>query len=71
METAANTLNDVIVVGYSSQRKASITGAVSTVDMKDITKTRIADVAQALQGQVQVYLLQLIPVHPAMVLKFV
>ncbi|MES2850484.1 MAG: TonB-dependent receptor [Bacteroidota bacterium] len=47
-----NTLGDVVVVGYSSQRKASITGAVSTVDMKDLTKTRISDVAQALQGQV-------------------
>jgi len=52
LETAANTLNDIVVVGYSSQRKSSISGAVSTVDMKDVTKTRIADVAQALQGQV-------------------
>ncbi len=45
-------MNEVVVVGYSSQKKASITGAVSTVDMKDVSKTRIADVAQALQGQV-------------------
>ncbi|MEP7108794.1 MAG: TonB-dependent receptor [Ferruginibacter sp.] len=52
LEVAANTMNEVIVVGYSSQKKASITGAVSTVDMKDVSKTRIADVAQALQGQV-------------------
>ncbi len=52
LEAATNTLNDVIVVGYSSQKKSSISGAVATVDMKDLTKTRIADVAQALQGQV-------------------
>ncbi|MEO5892166.1 MAG: TonB-dependent receptor [Ferruginibacter sp.] len=52
MEVETNVMNDVVVVGYSSQRKASITGAVATVDMKDVTKTRIADVAQALQGQV-------------------
>ena len=45
-------LGEVIVVGYTSQKKASITGAVSTVDMEDLSKTRIADVAQALQGQV-------------------
>ena len=48
----ANTMNDVVVVGYSSQRKASITGAVATVDMANVTKTRIPDVAQALQGQI-------------------
>ena len=52
LETAVSTLNDVIVVGYSSQKKASISGAVATVDMRDLSKTRIADVGQALQGQV-------------------
>jgi len=52
MEPGENTLTDVVVVGYTSQKKASITGAVSTVDMQDLSKTRIPDVAQALQGQV-------------------
>ena len=52
MEATTQNLNNVVVVGYSSQRKASISGAVSTVDMDDLRKTRIADVAQALQGQV-------------------
>ncbi len=52
LDPEVNTMNDVVVVGYSSQKKASITGAVSTVDMKDLSKTRISDVAQALQGQV-------------------
>lgn len=45
-------LNEVIVVGYSSQKKGSINGAVTQVDMTDLSKTRVADVAQALQGQV-------------------
>jgi len=49
---ASENLQDVVVVGYTSQRKQSITGAVSSVDMGDLRKTRIADVAQALQGQV-------------------
>ena len=52
IQPVTNTMNDVVVVGYSSQRKAAITGAVATVDMKDFVKTRIPDVAQALQGQV-------------------
>lgn len=45
-------LEEVVVVGYTSQKKASITGAVSTVNLGDLSKTRVADVAQALQGQV-------------------
>jgi TonB-linked SusC/RagA family outer membrane protein len=45
-------LDEVVVVGYTSQKKASITGAVTTVDMDDLSRTRVADVAQALQGQV-------------------
>lgn len=45
-------LNEVIVVGYSSQKKGSINGAVTQVDMVDLSKTRVPDVAQALQGQV-------------------
>ncbi|WP_205728757.1 SusC/RagA family TonB-linked outer membrane protein [Flavobacterium ranwuense] len=45
-------LDEIVIVGYTSQKKASITGAVSTVDMDDLSKTRVADVAQALQGQI-------------------
>lgn len=52
LAVTSENLQDVVVVGYTSQRKQSITGAVSTVDIGDLRKTRIADVAQALQGQV-------------------
>ena len=45
-------LDEIVVVGYTSQKKTSITGAVSTVDVGDLAKTRVVDVAQALQGQV-------------------
>lgn len=45
-------LGEVVVLGYTSQKKSSITGSVSTVDMADLEKTRIANVGQALQGQV-------------------
>jgi TonB-linked SusC/RagA family outer membrane protein len=45
-------LDEVVVVGYSSQKKGSINGAVAQVNMTDLSKTRVADVAQALQGQV-------------------
>lgn len=52
LKPSSQSLNDVVVVGYTSQKKASITGSVATVDMNDLQKTRIVDVAQALQGQV-------------------
>jgi TonB-linked SusC/RagA family outer membrane protein len=43
---------EVVVLGYTSLRKASISGAATSVDMNELSKTRIPDVAQALQGQV-------------------
>ena len=45
-------LGEMVVVGYTTQGKATITGAVSTVNMTDLESRRVPDVAQALQGQV-------------------
>ena len=46
-------LDEVVVVGYGSQRRSNITGAVSTVDTEKTFETRpIADVGRALQGAV-------------------
>ncbi len=47
-----NTLSDVVVVGYTSQKKSSFTGAISAVNMGDLEERRVPDVAQLLQGQV-------------------
>lgn len=52
LDASDNTLSDVVVVGYTSQKKATITGAISSVNMSDLESRRVADVAQALQGQV-------------------
>ncbi len=52
LEIDSQRLDEVIVVGYASQKKQSITGAVSQVDMGDLSKTRVAEIGQALQGQV-------------------
>lgn len=45
-------LGEVVVTGYVGQKKNSISGAVAQVNMEDASKTRIPDVAQALQGQI-------------------
>jgi len=50
--TDTNTLNEVVVVGYTSEKKSAIISAVTTVDMGELSKTKVADVGQALQGQV-------------------
>jgi TonB-linked SusC/RagA family outer membrane protein len=52
LKAAINNLNEVVIVGYGSQKKQSITGAVAQVSMDDISKTKVADLGQALQGQV-------------------
>ncbi|HRO68878.1 MAG TPA: carboxypeptidase-like regulatory domain-containing protein, partial [Chitinophagaceae bacterium] len=45
------TLSDVVVVGYGTQRRTNLTGAVSTVDVKKTLAGRpIADVGRGLQG---------------------
>jgi len=45
-------LEEVVVVGYSSERKADLTGSVSVVKMKDVADTPTGNVVQALQGRV-------------------
>lgn len=47
------TLDEVVVVGYGSQKRSNITGSVSTVDTEKTFETRpITDVGRALQGAV-------------------
>jgi TonB-linked SusC/RagA family outer membrane protein len=44
-------LNDVVVVGYGTQKKGNLTGAITTVDIKKTLNGRpISDVGRALQG---------------------
>lgn len=44
-------LDQIIVVGYGSQSKKNITGAVSTVSAKDIADRPVINAAQAIQGK--------------------
>ncbi|MBD8487784.1 TonB-dependent receptor [Echinicola sp. CAU 1574] len=43
-------LQEVVVVGYGTQKKANLTGAVSTVDSKALEDRPVSNVATALQG---------------------
>ena len=46
-----NALDDVVVVGYGTQRKSDLTGSVSVVDAEEAKKVISPDVAKLLQGQ--------------------
>ncbi len=52
MEQNAATLDEVVVVGYGTQRKEEITSAVSSLNEEEFNKGNITDVAQLMQGKV-------------------
>lgn len=45
-------MNEVIIVGYGTQKRSSLTGAIASVNNKAITALPVASVEQALQGRV-------------------
>ena len=45
-------LDEVVVVGYSAEKKSDLTGSVSVVKMKDVADTPTGNVIQSLQGRV-------------------
>ncbi|WP_344785692.1 TonB-dependent receptor [Postechiella marina] len=47
-----STLDEVVVVGYGTQTKKEITGAVAQVKAEDIMNTATSDLGSALQGQI-------------------
>lgn len=51
LASASSTLNEVVVTGYTAQRKKDIAGAVATVDVSDAKKIPSTSSEQLLQGQ--------------------
>ena len=45
-------MDEVIVVGYGTQKKINLTGAVATIDNKILEDRPVARLSQALQGAV-------------------
>ncbi len=44
-------INEVVVIGYGTQQKSDLTGAVTSVNMEDLSNTASASVDEALQGR--------------------
>lgn len=53
MQTTTQQMNEVIVVGYGTQRRGSVTGAISNIKAEDIVRTPATSVSAALVGKMQ------------------
>ncbi len=51
IEGLSKELNEVVVMGYQTQRRSDITGAVSIVNVSNVAKQAVGFADQALQGQ--------------------
>ena len=51
LEQESSRLNEVVVVGYGTQKKVNVIGAVSQVEAKDINNRAVTQTSQALTGQ--------------------
>ncbi|MBR5830187.1 MAG: SusC/RagA family TonB-linked outer membrane protein, partial [Tidjanibacter sp.] len=52
MQESAEVLEELVVTGYTTERKADITGSISVVKMADIEDVPTANVVTALQGRI-------------------
>lgn len=50
--TSISDLDEVVVVGYGTQKKANLTGAVDQIDAKVIDALQVNTIGEALQGQI-------------------
>lgn len=51
MEESLESLDEIVVVGYGAQSRATVTGAVSTVDSEEIAAIPVTNAESALQGR--------------------
>ncbi|WP_143306301.1 SusC/RagA family TonB-linked outer membrane protein [Chitinophaga vietnamensis] len=52
MKEGASALNEIVVTGYTTQKKKDLTGSVAVVNIENLVKQPSAQVTEQLQGQV-------------------
>ncbi|WP_139956907.1 SusC/RagA family TonB-linked outer membrane protein [Flavicella sediminum] len=52
LQSDVSALEEVVVIGYGSQKKKEVTGAVGSIKAEDLVKTTTSDLGSALQGQI-------------------
>ena len=54
LKAEAVSLEETVVIGYGSQKRATMTGSISSVNVKDLTQSPSANVTNALAGRLRV-----------------
>jgi len=52
LEPRSNSLNEVVVIGYGTQKRATVTGAISSVKARDLENVPNGRIEQSLEGRV-------------------
>src|SRR5687768_16501706 len=52
LQPSANVMKDVVVIGYGTQKKSHLTGAITKVRTEKIDEAPVSRIDQALQGKV-------------------
>ncbi|WP_207425718.1 TonB-dependent receptor [Pedobacter sp. SYSU D00535] len=52
MDDNAITMNEVVVVGYGTQRRESVTGSIATINNKQLVQSPVGDLSNAIAGRV-------------------
>ncbi|WP_229214289.1 SusC/RagA family TonB-linked outer membrane protein [Dyadobacter flavalbus] len=52
LQTDTKSLEEVVVVGYGTQKRANVTAAISSVPMSEVKDMPVSNVATALQGKI-------------------
>ncbi|MGN1376332.1 MAG: carboxypeptidase-like regulatory domain-containing protein, partial [Prevotella sp.] len=52
MKPEDSTLNEVVVIGYGTQKKRDLTGAISSVKSEDIKQAPVMNAMEGLQGKI-------------------
>nr|WP_294780021.1 TonB-dependent receptor [uncultured Flavobacterium sp.] len=52
LESDLNELNEVVLIGYGSQKKGDVTSAIASVKSEDFVQGNVRDAAQLIQGKV-------------------
>ena len=52
LENESTDLNEVVVVGYGTQKKVNLSGAVDAIDSKQLESRPISNIAEGLQGAI-------------------
>lgn len=71
LKTDAKALDEVVVVGYGTQKRSNITGSISTIKAADLSKVQSPSFDNALQGKALVCMFHQMVVSQVVVLLYV